>query len=69
MTEKKGKVVLRLEMDATDAERVVAAFKAGKLAELGIVDIAFPNQPELNPSNEGHADRHRPTKRTEPPHR
>jgi hypothetical protein len=69
VTEKKGKVVLRLEVDKADAERVVAAIRAGRLADLGITHIDFPNHPELNSSAEGRAGRHLRERKAKPPHR
>jgi hypothetical protein len=70
--EKKRNVKLRLEMDPADAERLIAAFKAGKLAELGVVNIEFPTRPDvmIQSPEENHAARPRPgTKKPQPPHR
>jgi len=69
VTESKGKVILQLEMDATDVERLVNAFKAGKLAELGIVDIQFPNQADsvTHSDVESRGSRHRRAKQDSKP--
>jgi hypothetical protein len=71
MTKSKRKVVLHMEIDRTDAERFVDAFRAGKFAHLGVSDIQFPDHPELNPqpSDEGHAARHRPNSKSDSPQR
>jgi len=42
MSSTKGKVILRLEMGAADAQRFRDAFNAGKFADLGIIDIKSP---------------------------
>jgi hypothetical protein len=67
---KKGNVKLRIEMDASDAERLIAAFKAGKLAALGVVSIEFPTQahPNDQPAKEGHTARHQPQSKKQDPH-
>jgi hypothetical protein len=68
--DKNGRVKLRLEMDATDAERLIAAFKAGKLAELGVINIETPFQAQstVQSPEEGHTARHRPQSKKQDPH-
>lgn len=69
MSENKGKSILHVEVDESDVQRLVDAFKAGKLAHLGVVDIQFPKHPEVNTPAEGHASRRLREKKSEPPHR
>jgi len=69
MSENKGKSILQIEVDESDVQRLVDAFKTGKLAHLGVVNIDFPKHPEVNPPAEGHASRHLREKKSEPPHR
>jgi hypothetical protein len=67
----KGKVTLRIAMDASDVQGLIDAFKAGKLAEFGVAALEFPDNPGLNAQigDETHADRHRPTGESTPPRR
>jgi hypothetical protein len=66
MTSENSKTtVLRLELDARDADRFVQAFKAGKLDDFGVVSMEFPSRPDLNIKGpeEERAARHREEKK------
>ncbi len=67
----KGKVAIKIAVDAGDVQGLIDAFKTGKLADLGITKLQFPDDPELNAQvgNEAHADRHRHKGQSEPPRR
>jgi hypothetical protein len=70
-TSDKGKVAIRIAVDAADVQGLIDAFKTGKLADLGITALQFPDDPGLSAQvgNETHVDRHRPKGKTELPNR
>jgi hypothetical protein len=59
-------MLITLEMSPEDAESLMKAFKEGKLAELGIIDV-MPAEPEIHSSQDTNWSKSENERRQAPP--